>query len=194
MLMAYKGFSRDLSCTSGGNRFQYRKGIWNEEPEANTGKNGFHCAEDPLDCLNYYPDREKAVYYLVLADGDVNEDGYDSKISCTRMKLVKELGLKDFLMHALRYLYLHPYRKPNRRVKRESAAAADGFAIVRGKGPIAKGKKGDILAFVKEEPDRRDIEELGLYEVDGIEIKEDRWYDISGREADACGKETAPEA
>lgn len=25
MIMAYKGFEKDLSCTSGGNRYQYKK-------------------------------------------------------------------------------------------------------------------------------------------------------------------------
>ena len=187
MILAYKGFAKDLSCTSGGRRFSYQKEVWNEEPKAQAGRCGFHCAEDPLDCLNYYPDMEESVYYIVLADGDISEDGSDSKISCTRMKLVKELEKKDFVMHALRYLYDHPYRTGNRRVKRESGETEDGFVIVRGKRPMAKGKKGDLLAFVKEEAGRRDIDELGIYEVDGNEIKPDRWYDINGREVQGLG-------
>ena len=48
MIIAYKAFDKDLSCTSGGNRFQYRLGIWNEEDAANCSHNGFHCAENPL--------------------------------------------------------------------------------------------------------------------------------------------------
>lgn len=187
MIMAYKGFEKDLSCTSGGHRFQYRTGVWNEEPEANAGRNGFHCAEDPLDCLSYYPDMDRSVYYIVLADGDISEDGNDSKISCTRMKLVKELSLKDFVMHALRYIYNHPHRKSNRKVRREYGEAAGGFVIVRGKCPKAKGKKGDIIAFIKEEPYRRDIDELGIYEIDGDIIKPDKWYDISGQEVNRIG-------
>lgn len=34
MIIAYKGFDKDLSCTAGGNRFQYELGTWNEETEA----------------------------------------------------------------------------------------------------------------------------------------------------------------
>lgn len=183
MIMAYKGFKKDLSCTSGGNRYQYKAGEWNEEEKAQCRSTGFHCAENPLDCLSYYPDMESSVYYIVLADGDINEDGIDSKISCTRMKLVKELSLKEFVMHSLNYIFKHPYRKDNKRVRRERGDAAGGFVIVRGKNPQAKGKVGDILAFAKEEQERNDISELGLYEVDGKEILPDVWYDIDGREA-----------
>lgn len=181
MIMAYKGFRKDLSCTLGGGRYQYRVGEWHEEDRAECARTGFHCAENPLDCLTYYPDMKQSVYYIVLADGDVNEDGVDSRISCTRMKLVKELALKEFVMHSLNYIFKHPYRKNGRRVKGELGKAEGGFAVVRGKHPAAKGKLGDILAFAKEEPDRRDIYELGLYEVDGKEILPDVWYDINGR-------------
>ena len=52
MIIAYKGFDKDLSCTAGGNRFQYELGTWNEETEANCARNGFHCAENPLDSWN----------------------------------------------------------------------------------------------------------------------------------------------
>ena len=51
MILAYKGFDLDLSCTSRGNRFQYAPDRWNEEPRAKCGENGFHCAENPLDCV-----------------------------------------------------------------------------------------------------------------------------------------------
>lgn len=183
MIMAYKGFEKDLSCTSGGNRYQYKAGEWNEEGKAQCRSAGFHCAENPLDCLSYYPDMKDSVYYIVLADGDVNEDDIDSKISCTRMKLVKELTLKEFVMHSLNYIFLHPYREDNRRVKKGCGEVQGGFVIVRGKNPAAKGKTGDILAFAKEEPGRNDISELGMYEVDGKEILPDVWYDINGKEA-----------
>lgn len=183
MIMAYKGLKKDLSCTSGRNRYRYKPGEWHEEDKAKCANTGFHCAENPLDCLDYYPDMEKSVYYIVLADGDINEDGIDSKISCTRMKLVKELDLKEFVMHSLNYMFRHPYQKNNSRVKRGLGEAAGGFVIVRGKEPAAKGRLGDILAFVKEEPGRRDICGLGLYEVDGKNILPDTWYDIDGRRA-----------
>ena len=52
MIMAYKGFKKDLSCTRGGHRFQYQEGVWHEEEEAKCVSTGLHCAENPLDCLD----------------------------------------------------------------------------------------------------------------------------------------------
>lgn len=153
-----------------------------------------HCAENPLDCLNYYRDMENSVYYLVLADGDINEDGMDSAISCTRMKLVRELPLKDFLMHALNYMYTHPSRSVNHYVERETGVAADGFAIVRGKDPRAKGSWGSVLAFAKEAPDTEEITELGLFEVDGQNAMPGIWYNTDGQEVEGLGQEDVKEA
>ena len=40
MLIAFKGFDKDLTCTNHGNTYQYRLGVWNEEDKANCGING----------------------------------------------------------------------------------------------------------------------------------------------------------
>lgn len=48
-MYAYKGFEPDLSCR--GYRFVMGKNV---TPEANCASNGFHCAENPLDCLSYW--------------------------------------------------------------------------------------------------------------------------------------------
>lgn len=180
MIIAYKAFDKDLSCTSGGNRFQYQSHIWNEEPEANCRKNGFHCAENPLDCFTYYPCWTEAVYYMVLADGDINEDGHDSKISCTRMKLIKPLTLEEWIAHSLKYVVLHPYRANAHRIQKNQGTASGGFTVVRGKNPLAKGKMGDVLGLLKEERDSIEIAGAGLYVVDGKTILPDVWYDMEG--------------
>lgn len=183
MIIAYKAFDKDLSCTSGGNRFQYKLGIWNEEKEANCARNGFHCAENPLDCLYYYPYWNQAVYYLVLADGDINEDGRDSRISCTRMKLVKQLELPQFVAHSLQFLYCHPYReKSHYYIQSERGETRNGFTIVRGKNPAAKGRHGDVLGLLKEEPDSRKIAEIGIYVIDDKNIMSDTWYGLEGEQ------------
>ena len=180
MMIAYKGFRKDLSCVSGRNRFQYKLGIWNEEPEANCRQKGFHCAENPLDCLTYYPEWDNAVYYIVLADGDIHEDGSDTKIACTRMKLVKQLSLEEFVAHSLKYISDHPFRKNGNQVYVDEAIVRNKFVIVRGKNPIAQGRKGNVLGFVKENLKDRNVAEIGLYIVDGEKIEEDIWYDICG--------------
>ena len=182
MILAYKGFDTDLSCTSAGNRFQYVRDAWNEEPEANCRKNGFHCAENPLDCLTYYPVWKKAVYYLVVAEGDIDEDEYDSKISCTRLRLIKQLNLEEFVTHSLNYIWNHPFREDNRKVCQKIGTASNGFVIVRGKAPKARGQMGDVLGFIKEETGSRRVKEMGIYVVDGKEVLPDTWYNIYGRQ------------
>ena len=183
MIMAYKAFNKDLTCTLGRGKFQYEEGKWFEEKEANCIRNGFHCAENPLDCLNYYGDMEKAVYYIVLADGDINEDGTDSKISCTRIKLVKRLTLVEFVAHALNFLYDHPERESSHTVS-ERGTAWKSFVIVRGKEPIAKGEAGTVIGLLKEEQESCIITEIGLYTVGEQGIKPGVWYNIRGEAAE----------
>lgn len=183
MMIAYKAFNPDLSCELGGNHFQYKLGVWNEEPIAKCARYGFHCAENPLDCLHYYPSWNKAVYYMVLVDGDINEDGRDSRIACTRMKLIKQLEFPQFIAHCLQYFFRHPYIEDNNyRIQHERGKAQSGFAIVRGKNPIAKGRIGDVLGMLKEEPDNSKIIEIGIYIVDGENILSDVWYNLQGEE------------
>ena len=78
-MIAYKGFNPGLICIG----YQFIMGK-NVTEKANCRENGFHCAENPLDCLTYYPDMDKSEYYVVNAGGDLDEDGEDSKISCNR--------------------------------------------------------------------------------------------------------------
>ena len=68
-MYAYKGFEPDLSCR--GYRFVMGKNV---TPEANCASNGFHCAENPLDCLSYYGDMNRSIYCLVQPGGDIDED------------------------------------------------------------------------------------------------------------------------
>lgn len=58
--------------------------------------------------------------------------------------------------------------------------ARNGFVVVRGKNPVAKGKTGDVLGFVKEAPGSREVSEIGLFVVDGIDILPDTWYLTDG--------------
>ena len=180
MEYAYKMFNKDLTCTRGRGKYQYREGEWTEENEANCTRNGFHCAKNPLDCLSYY-DWDSSVCYVVEIGGDIDEDNYDSKISCTRMRLDHELHLPQFVGHALWYMLQHPEMKDNHLVKAERAVAGrNHFAIARGKAPAAKGGIGDMLGLAKEYPDSREIEMAGSYEIDGKRYLPDTWYEVHG--------------
>ena len=84
-MIAFKGFNSDMSCRG----YKFAMGI-NRTEKANCASNGFHCTENPLDCLNYYPRIDNSVYCIVDACGDVDEDDNDSKISCTELNIIKK--------------------------------------------------------------------------------------------------------
>lgn len=169
-MFAYKAFDPGLKCRG----YQFQMGL-NETETANCKRDGFHCAEDPLDCLTYY-NLKDAEIYIVEAGGDLDEDGDDSKISCTQLTILRKLEPIRLFAHILSYIVLHHSRKWNPRISQNCARAANGFAVVRGDNPLACGKKGDILALVKEKPDTGEIVETALVQVDGKKILPNVWY------------------
>lgn len=185
MIKAYKGFNKDLTCTKGHGIFQYRANEWMEEPEANCVRNGFHCCYNPLDCMSYYSDFKRSVYYVVNADGDIHEDGSDTKIACTRIKLVKKLTMEEFVAHALIYMSDHPYLESNHIVKNERAYGKpyDGFWIVRGKNPVCAAPIGTVVGMAQEAADSKEIVAMTVYKVDGKQYMQDVAYLINGEEA-----------
>ena len=139
-MIAYKGFLPGLICRG----YQFRMGL-NVTEKANCAHNGFHCAEDPLDCLRYYGDINHAEYYIVDAGGDIDEDGVDSKISCTELTILKRLTKKELFLHGLAFMADHPKRKWNSNIKVDKAEAWNGYAAVRGADPIAKRGLGTAM-------------------------------------------------
>lgn len=180
-MIAYKAFNKDLTATLGKGTFQYREGVLYTEDKAKCANCGLHCAEDPLDTLTYYPDMSESLYYIVEASGDINEQGTDTKIACTQMQLMKKLDIYDFVMESIKYMYVHPQREMNRRVS-EEVIANKWFGIARGKAPLVKGKKGAVIAVMKEYPDSCEIKDFNIWIVGQDGIKEDTWYGIDGEE------------
>lgn len=172
--LAYKGFEKGLVCM--GYQFQMGKNV---TAEANCHQNGFHCAEDPLDCFSYYPSLHNSDYCLVLPGGDVDEDDIDSKISCTELTILKKLTEEEFFVHALAYMTDHPGRERNRQVKKDRGEASGGYTVVCGHDPVARGKKGDILALAKEDTTSGRIIQIAVAKVDGKKIKSGVWYDTN---------------
>ena len=177
-MLAYKGFRKDLTCRG----YQFARDRVNVTEKVNCKQNGFHCAENPLDCLNYYSDWRNSAYFVVKAEGDLDEDGCDSKISCTHIRLCKELNMQDLLLHGLGYMVRHPERSWNSYVRKEEGIGENGFIVVRGKHPIASGSTGDILAMAKENADSSQIQEVGLFVVDEKNYFSNVWYDVNGKD------------
>lgn len=172
-MIAYKGFEPGLICRG----YHFVMGL-NITDKANCRENGFHCAEDPLDCLTYYSNLAHSEYCLVNAGGDVDEDEHDSKISCTELTVLHKLSRTEFFLHALAFMVDHPKRKWNSKVKEEIGEASGGYAVVRGIDPRARGQMNDVLALAKEDPQTGKIIQVGLTQVDGIKVLPGKWYDI----------------
>ena len=99
-MIAYKGFRPGMICIG----YQFQMGL-NVTEKANCRQNGFHCAEDPLDCLSYYSDVDHSEYYIVNAGGDIDEDEVDSKISCTELTVLKRLTKEELFLHGLAFFH-----------------------------------------------------------------------------------------
>jgi len=179
-MIAYKAFDKGLICRN----YRFVKGL-NITEKANCAANGFHCAENPLDCLSYYPYIDKSEYYIVDARGDIDEDGEDSKISCTELFIIKKLSQDELFLHGLAYIADHPKLKWSPQVKKEQAEACNGYTVVRGPDPIAQGKSGDILAFAKEDITNGTISQISISRVDGVKILSGVWYDADFTERQA---------
>ena len=175
MRLAYKAFAPGLIC-----RGVAFKGIGevNVTDAANCARNGWHCAEDPADCLRYYPDFQNSVYTIVNVGGDVDEDAVDSKISCTELTILRVLEPADYLLHILLYMARHP-KKDCFAAKDCSGVARNGYAVVRGTNPRAKGQEGDLLAMARTEGG--EVVQMAVYRV-GEDVPADVYVDIDGNE------------
>jgi hypothetical protein len=179
-MIAYKAFEPGLICRG----YQFLMGL-NVTDKANCRTNGFHCAENPLDCLTYYSNITESEYFLVDARGDIDEDGSDTKIACTELTVIKQLSREEFFLHGLAYMADHPLIKWSSHVTKDRANATNGYAVVRGIDPIARGMVGDILAFAKEGTDGRSVIQIALSRVDGEKVLPGVWYgaDLTERQA-----------
>lgn len=172
-MIAYKAFEPGLICRG----YQFVMGL-NQTERANCRANGFHCAENPLDCLSYYPDIETSEFYIVKTGGDIDEDGDDTKIACTELTIIRNLTLDEFFIHALAFMVNRPNREWSSHVEKDRAQARHGYAVVRGIDPVARGSLGDVLAFAKEDMTGTIVSHISLARVDGIKILPDIWYGV----------------
>lgn len=160
MILAYKAFAPGLIATKGKGRYQYHKSR-NVTDKASCAATGFHCAENPLDCLKYYDWNGENEFWAVAAGGDIDEDCTDSRISCTELTLIRRLAADEFLLLYANYVFEHPTR--------EHMDINTGiFHVVHGLNKAASGKAGDWLCFIETEG-----KELWciVRQVDGKQIK-----------------------
>ena len=175
-MISYKAFAPGLICRG----YQFVMDL-NCTDQANCGQNGFHSAENPLDCLSYYS-LNNAEFFLVEPSGDIDEDQRDSKISSTQLRILKQLTKQELFLHGLAYMVDHPKRSWSSHVSKDRTKAQCGYAVVRGIDPIACGQIGDILAFAKESVLGDQIEQIALTCIDGVKVKPNTWYGVDLKE------------
>lgn len=181
-MIAYKGFNKDLTCTMGHGTFQYKVGETYEEKEAECAETGFHCVEEPIEVLSWYSSNTSR-YCIVEAGGDIHEDG-NNKIACTKIKLLKEITLQQLGALECKWIQDHPERAYSSRVRRDRAKAdSKGIVIVRGKNPKAAGDLGSTIFLLREAKETKEIEEIGVYQIDGVEFMPEIYYRADGRKA-----------
>lgn len=159
-MIAYKGFNIQLESVKGNGRKEtcsFEPGKKYIEQSSKTARSGYHCCENPFECLTYYQLDGKNRFFQVLAEGDINEDE-NERIACTELTLVKELGIAEFALRGMEYMIMHPSREKwqqnhmNVCVEKDKAEATTygAIAIARGPHPIVKGVPGSILGLIIE--------------------------------------------
>lgn len=178
-MRAFKAFNKDMTCTLGKGRYQYRIGGTYLEDRAQAHQTGFHAAEYILDCLSYYNFNSCRICEVEAA-GDIDEDGSNTKIACTNLTILRELSKEEVILEAMRYLAHHPRFKDPEYVTRNEGKANKGLIIVRGKHPAAAGREGDILGLMEERGGK--LKAVAIYTVGRGEIEPGVYYDIDGKE------------
>jgi hypothetical protein len=93
-IIAYKGFDKNLQCRN----FQYKIGETYTEKFSKVCEKGFHACTDPMDVWSYYSLCNENRYCLVECSGTFDfAKNEDSKFSCSTIKIIKELTLKEIL-------------------------------------------------------------------------------------------------
>ncbi len=160
--------------------YQFKADEVNRCDAATCVREGFHAAENPLDCFSYYHSFKDNEFWLCLADGEVHEELTDTKLSCTELVFVKRLELFEVVAFACQYIVQHPKRKLSERVQKDMGQTdQNGYVIVIGedpKGACACG--GSVIGLVRTDKDGIPVEFAVLTE-DAIE--EGNIYDMAGK-------------
>lgn len=179
-MIAFKGFTPDLTAAHGKGRYQFAPGRTEREEKSKTASCGFHCCENPFDCLSYYSlGRDR--FFLVEAAGDIDEDG-NNRIACTKITLLKELNIKEFAGYGIVYIVNHPLRKKWEYsgsavlvAKDEAGSNGKAIAIARGPRPRARGQEGTVIGLIKE-PRKGEITAARVFTI--TRQQAGKWYTL----------------
>ena len=99
VIRGYKGFDKDLRCRG----LQYEVGKeYEHEGQVKCCESGFHFCENALDVFGYY-NPAGSRYCVVEGSGvvDADEGTEDSKLCAGKLKVVREIGLREMIDEAV---------------------------------------------------------------------------------------------
>lgn len=196
-MMAFKGLTKDLVASMGAGQKVLEPGVTYREEKSKTASCGWHCTENPFECLVYFPLGENR-HFRVEAGGNIDEDG-QNRISCTEITLIEELDRKKLAGYGMMYMVQHPLRKDWEQSGAHLQVVADqveagqegDIAIARGPNPKAKGPAGAILGLILE-PEPGKVTAAKLFTVSGEQAG--KWWTVDTeriiREAENNEKKT----
>ena len=191
---AYKGFDKDLKCRD----FQYEVGGEYRADRAVACQTGFHCCENPMDVLDYYPPCDDTGtpnrFCEVEAGGDI-DTSKDDKLCCTHLKVKAEIGLQGLIKAGVKFILDRVKWDSDKQSNTGDQSAAtntgdysaasvggkDSIAIVTGKDSKAKGALGCWIVLTERgewNDNGYPIRCVKAFKVDGNEIKAGTWYKL----------------
>lgn len=199
-IIAYKGMDENMTCRGK----QYEIGKTYTEERAKCCNAGMHACENPLDVFHYYRPDGKTRFFEVECGGEIDrEDGKDSKLACTELKVKGELKLADFIRLSVKTTFERAVRRAKEKKSGDyssaatsggySSAVATGYkteAAVIGKNSIAiangahskaLGVMGCYLVLTEYDDDDHMLW-AKMAKVDGARIKENVWYTLKNGE------------
>lgn len=202
-ITGFKGFDKDLKCKD----YQYEVGKeFEEEGKIEACSNGFHFCENPLDVLGYYPpstEKGSSRYCIVKGSGNIDRDGDDTKVACSKLYISAEIGLKGIIEAGVKFILDKVNWKDNKKSNTGNQSAAtntgnysaaevtgkESIAIVTGKDSKAKGSIGCWIVLTERgewDGNVYPIKEVKAVRVDGEIIKPDTYYKLINGEVIPC--------
>ena len=197
-MKVYKGTDKDMKCRG----FQYELGKTAETDAAKLCEAGFHACERPLDVFAYYPPATSRYFEAELEGVSDERESGDTKVVGRKITLGAELNIAGLCKAHFEYVKAHTtleHTDPNQATAGYSGAATagdcgaatargtvtvgkNGCGLVRGNGVKIRGGLGAVLVICEENDADFGIKEWKAFAVDGIDIKADTWYCLSGGE------------
>ena len=120
-IIAYKGMDENMTCRGK----QYEVGNTYHEDKADCCHAGMHACENPMDVFSYYRPDGKTRFFEVECGGEIDrEDGKDSKLACTELKVKGELKLADFIRLSVKTTFERAMRRAKAKESGDYSSAA----------------------------------------------------------------------